>query len=98
MTAVNISTVRTTTAHLPDPVAIWFDRGVPARLVWRGTRYVVTDTPTPLRERVDHAVMTHPLEAIVGWRFQGTAEGGQTYVFDVHGSHQQQWRLVAVYE
>jgi hypothetical protein len=82
----------------PDTVTMWFDSGVPARLVWRGRRYVVSDTPTALRERLDFQVTTHPLDPIVGWRFQGTADDGTTRVFDVQGSHRQEWRLVAVYD
>jgi hypothetical protein len=83
--------------HSPETVTVWIDEGVPVRLVWRGARYLVTDTPTPLRARFDHEGMTHPLEPMIGWRFQGTSDDGESFVFDVHGSGRQEWRLVAVY-
>jgi len=63
-----------------------------------GIRYVVTDTPTPIRGSILHDLLTHPLEPVIGWRFQGTSEAGETHVFDVHGGFRQEWRLVAVYD
>jgi hypothetical protein len=53
----------------PDIVTVWTENGRPARLLWRENRYTVTDTPTPLRERFDSELLTHPLEPVVGWRF-----------------------------
>jgi hypothetical protein len=82
----------------PDTVTVWTENGRPARLVWREHRYVVTDTPTPLRGRADSEWLTHPLEPVVGWRFQGTDDAGRSLIFDVLGAQRQEWRLVAVYE
>ncbi len=79
-------------------VAVWTERGVPVRLVWRGIRFRVSDTPTPLRGATLHPALTHPLESLVGWRFQGTADSGESFVFDVHGSADAGWQLVARYE
>ncbi|MGV8970672.1 MAG: hypothetical protein ACOH1J_09505 [Microbacteriaceae bacterium] len=81
----------------PETVTVWIDKGIPVRLVWRGVRYLVTDTPTPLRARFGHEGITHPLEPMIGWRFQGTNDDDESFVFDVHGSGRQEWRLVAVY-
>jgi hypothetical protein len=82
----------------PDAVAVWVENGVPAGLEWKGIRYDVSDTPTPIRGSILHDLITHPLEPIIGWRFQGTSSAGQTHVFDVHGSGRQEWHLVAVYD
>ncbi|MEO6826128.1 MAG: hypothetical protein ABI255_07435 [Microbacteriaceae bacterium] len=64
----------------PDTVVIWLSDGIPARLVWAGARYTVTDTPTPLEDFV--MGITHP-PAIDGWRFQGTGDDGESHMFDV---------------
>ena len=82
----------------PDTVAVWLENGIPNRLVWDGIRYLVTDTPTPIRGSILHDLFTHPLEPIIGWRFQGTSDTGESRVFDVHGGARQEWRLVAVYD
>jgi hypothetical protein len=82
----------------PDTVTVWFENGVPAALAWNGIRYSVSDTPTPIRGSILHDLLTHPLEPIVGWRFQGTSEAGETHVFDVHEVGRQEWRLVALYD
>lgn len=83
---------------LAEPVVVWMSANGPARVVWRGVRYRVTDRPTPLRERVAAPGMTHPVEPQVGWRFQGTDDHGQSYVFDVRRDGDQSWELTAVYE
>lgn len=84
--------------NTPDLVGVWIEGGVPARLVWEGIRYVVTDTPTPIRGSFLDELMTHPLEPVIGWRFQGTSESGETHVFDVHAAARGEWQLVAVYD
>ena len=59
--------------------------GVPDRLVWSGRRWRVTDTPTRLtvtRAELPTAI-THAPERTVGWRFQATAEDGETLVVDI---------------
>jgi hypothetical protein len=82
----------------PDTVAVSFENGMPTALAWHGIRFTVTDTPTPIRGSILHDLLTHPLEPIIGWRFQGTGETGETHVFDVHEVGRQEWQLVAVYD
>lgn len=79
--------------HMVDTVIIWMSDGKPARLIWRGARYRVTDTPTQLSDLMFET--THP-PVIDGWRFQGTDEAGDSKVFDVRktGAH---WEVVRVY-
>lgn len=80
-----------------EPVTIWLAGGVPKRLLWRGQRFTVTDTPTPLYGYIADAP-THPLRPRIGWRFQGTGPTGETHVFDVHQAGRQEWELVAIYD
>lgn len=88
---------------MTEPVAVWLDSsGRPVRLVWKGTRYTVSDTPTPLRgeepdlEPLLEAV-TYPLLRLVGWRFQATSSTGDTFVVDVRRGDREQWELIGVY-
>jgi hypothetical protein len=70
--------------------------GVPERFVWHGTRYKVTDTPTPLDFNVD--AVTHLPFTPTGWRFQGTDEERKSLIFDVVSLDQgQEWRVVHTY-
>ena len=87
-----------TTMHLADPVAVWLENGLPVRLVWRGKRYTVSDTPTPIRETTGFTGITHPTERLVGWRVQGTESGGDAYVFDVERIGPDSWQLTAYYD
>jgi hypothetical protein len=80
-----------------DPVDVWLEHGVPTGLLWRGTRYRVSDAPTPIYESVD-AGMTHPIERRIGFRFQATDEAGQSHVVDVHRQRDGRYSLVAVYD
>jgi hypothetical protein len=80
-----------------ETVTVWSVDSRPSRLLWRGIRYRVTDTPTALYDYIVEAP-THPLEPRIGWRFQGTSQTGETHVFDVHQSGRQEWELVAVYD
>lgn len=72
-----------TTLLAAEPVTVWTERGKPVRVVWRGQRFRVSDVPTPIHEAALHALITHPLERLVGCRFQGTNELGESHVFDV---------------
>ncbi len=83
---------------LAETVRVWTEEHRPVRLVWRGQRFTVTDTPTPLRDLVAGPGMTHPLEVQWGWRFQGTNDRGDSFVFDVRHATGQVWELVAVYD
>lgn len=80
-----------------EAVTVWTTKSVPIRILWQGTRYKVTDTPTALYGFIAEAP-THPLKPRIGWRFQGTSEDGTSYVFDVRQSSRQEWELMAVYD
>ena len=72
-------------AHAHHPargaqIAVWMANEAPARIVYRGIRYRVTDTPTRLEDEM--FMMTHPMP-ITGWRFQGTDPHGQSLMFDI---------------
>jgi hypothetical protein len=91
---------------IDEAVAVWTtEEGVPTRLVWRSTRYLVSDTPTvwaeicawwrPFGEH-RYGVGTLPRE-IGGWRFQATSELGVAHVFDVrHDADDHSWHLVRI--
>jgi hypothetical protein len=83
--------------HLADSVTVWMEHGVPARIVWQGRRYRVSDRPTPIRESVAVPAMTHPLDKLVGYRMQVTDEEEHSIVVDVYGTGTTA-RLVAVYD
>lgn len=80
--------------HATDTVTIWMSNSKPARLIWRGGRYRVTDTPTRLSDLLFE--ITHP-PVIDGWRFQGTDETGDSKIFDVRHTSGQ-WEVVRVYD
>ncbi|QNE35371.1 hypothetical protein [Leifsonia shinshuensis] len=85
-------------AHAPEIVSVWTDGDRPARLVWRGIRYLVTDDPEPLVQDVVHDALTHPGTRVVGWRFQATSVvDGDARVFDVHQVAGTRWQLTAVF-
>jgi len=84
--------------NLTETVSVWTEEHRPVRLVWRGQRFTVTDTPTPLGDTFAAPGMTHPLKVQWGWRFQGTNNRGDSFVFDVRHATDQTWELVAVYD
>ncbi|AWB95690.1 hypothetical protein DCE93_08440 [Agromyces badenianii] len=81
------------------------DDGRPLRLVWRSRRFRVTDMPTTLVGPCDwwapvarHDISTgRPPLQIAGWRFQASADDGETHVFDVR-RHDDRWQLVRVFD
>lgn len=83
---------------MTETVCVWTEERLPVRLIWRGRRFTVTDTPTPLREIVTAPELTHPLEPQYGWRFQATDDRSESFVFDVRIRAGQNWELVAVYD
>lgn len=88
-----------TVVHASDTVTMWMEHGRPARMVWHGRRYRVSDEPTPLPgEVVSHPALTHPLIPIRGWRFQATCttDPDDVQVVDIvrRGDH---WQLLAAY-
>lgn len=88
----------TTTTH--DPVALWFDGDLPARLVHEGLRWRVSDMPTRLvgESAWSHELLTHPPRTFVGWRFQATSSAGTTHMFEVVRDVDGHWRLSRVYD
>lgn len=93
--------------HSPETVMIWLSAGIPARLIWAGRHYAVTDTPTPLEDFM--MGITHP-PAVDGWRFQGTGDDGESHIFDVRRRNDAnghdpgrpddpgEWEIVRVYD
>ena len=80
---------------MSDPISLKLNRrGRPVRLTWQDRRWSVTDTPTELD--MDYFAMTHPLPAIVGWRFQGRDKNGDSRIFDVRRPSGG-WQLLHVY-
>jgi hypothetical protein len=69
--------------------------------VWRGVRYLVTDTPTRLVESFDDIALTNPVQRVqraIGWRFQARSlNDGDARVFDVHYIAGTRWELTGVY-
>jgi hypothetical protein len=93
-------------ATLRESVEVWTsEAGEPQRLVWRARRFRVTDTPTSLvgpsewwTPFAGHDISPGrvPL-AISGWRFQASADDGETHVFDV--AHDgRRWCLLRVFD
>ncbi|WP_298945311.1 hypothetical protein [uncultured Microbacterium sp.] len=69
-------------------LTLWFEDDVPARMVFAGTRWLVSDMPTRLRESVWSAALGKRGSGgagLYGWRFQATNPAGESYVFDVFG-------------
>jgi hypothetical protein len=60
---------------------------VPARMVYAGRRWRVSDVPTPLPRAASCAPSTLPGSmSPPGWRFQATDERNVAFVFDVYSS------------
>lgn len=89
-----------TITHTTDIVAVWVDAaGTPTRMFWAGHRYHVTDTPTRLGPEPDlllSPALTHPPRPLMGWRFQGSTDAGDTRVFDVRPVESGRWQLIRV--
>lgn len=72
--------MRTASQH--PPATIWMVDDIPARMMYAGRRWRVSDTPTRLRD----SIWSAPQEGhhgLYGWRFQGTDDDGYSMVFDV---------------
>ncbi|MFJ2543028.1 hypothetical protein [Microbacterium sp. NPDC087589] len=82
------------TTHLP--ATIWMVDDVPARMVFAGRRWAVTDTPTRLRDSIWSAP-SGGHRGLYDWRFQGTDEDGTTFIFDVFKSVDG-WHVHRTYE
>ncbi|WP_439593071.1 hypothetical protein [Microbacterium sp.] len=62
-------------------VTIWMVDDIPARMFFGGQRWIVTDSPTRLRDSIWSAAERG--RGLYGWRFQGTNDSGDAFVFDV---------------
>ncbi|MCU1442537.1 MAG: hypothetical protein JWQ59_687 [Cryobacterium sp.] len=94
--------------QVDEHVSVWTTaEGEPQRLVWRSRRFRVTDTPTALVAPCEwwspftppgFGIGQQPL-TIAGWRFQATADDGETHVFDVRcDDDAQEWRLLRIFD
>ncbi|MCK6065741.1 MULTISPECIES: hypothetical protein [Microbacterium] len=84
-----------TTTMNQRETTLWMVNEVPARMVYAGRRWLVTDTPTRLRE----SVWAAPLEehrGLYGWRFQATDTEERSLVFDVYRA-EDGWRVHRAY-
>lgn len=69
-----------------DPVTVWLEDELPARMVYKQERWRVIDTPTPLMSEPDWLppAITHAPMMRVGWRFTARSEeSGYAEVFDI---------------
>lgn len=90
--------VAMTTVHASEIISVWTEQAVPARLVWRGDRCLITDTATLLHESFDHDALTYSARRIIGWRFQGrSVNDGSTRVFDARQITGTRWERLGVY-
>lgn len=76
-------------------VTLWLVNEAPARMFYAGQRWTVTDVPTRLRDSVWS--VTEESRGLYGWRFQGTNEAGESYVFDVYGG-EEHWHVHRSYD
>jgi len=91
-----------------ESIKVWTtETGSPERLVWRSRRFRVTDTPTALVGTSDwwkpfepHTYgIGHPPLDIAGWRFQATADDGESHIFDVSPAEEQgRWQLLRIFD
>jgi len=93
--------MRSPIAHLEGETSLRLDDGVPARLVWAGRRWRVSDTPSRLHARDMYYLgdrLTHLPDVWLGWRFQAHPDdGGEARVFDVIGSAGR-WSVAHVFD
>lgn len=68
-------------SQIEHDATVWMVNDVPARMVYAGRRWRVTDYPTRLREPIWAAL--ERVGNLYGWRFQATDDDGNALVFDV---------------
>lgn len=89
-------------SKVDEPVVVMMSAsGCPERIIWRSQRFRVTDEPTQLGAIPDFVLdfLTHPPRPLAGWRFQGTADDGNTHMFDITlDAGAAQWRLLRTYD
>ncbi|GAA2247075.1 hypothetical protein N1031_17300 [Herbiconiux moechotypicola] len=74
-----MSTIDLNAVDLAEAATLWFEGALPARMLWHGERWRVSDRPT---EPEGLYWATHAPD-FVAWRFQATSVGGESRVFDV---------------
>ena len=74
-------------AEIDRDVTLWLVDELPARMFYAGRWWVVTDTPTRLRDSIWSVDPTEGVagQGLYGWRFQGADCDGAVFVFDVYG-------------
>lgn len=72
------------TPTIEHVVTLWMVNDIPARMIYAGRRWRVTDNPTRLRHSSWTVPLDEPHHGLYGWRFQGTDEDGRSFVFDVY--------------
>jgi hypothetical protein len=78
-----------------NTLTLWMVDDVPARMIYAGRRWRVTDTPTRLRESVWAVPLEEP-HNLYGWRFQATDGAGVSFVFDVYRA-EDDWHVHRTY-
>ena len=68
-------------------LTLWLVDDVPARMLYAGQRWSVTDVPTRLIDLPWSAYQTDSEHgaSLHRWRFQATNPAGESVVFDVYG-------------
>lgn len=69
------------TTEIEHEATVWMVNDLPARMVYAGRRWRITDHPTRLREPI--WVALEAVGQLYGWRFQATDDSGASYVFNV---------------
>ena len=84
------------TPTIEHVATLWMVNDVPARMLYAGRRWRVTDTPTRLRHSSWTVPLDEPHRGLDGWRFQGTDDEGRSFVFDVYKG-EDGWHLHGAY-
>ncbi|WP_341946397.1 hypothetical protein [Microbacterium sp. LWH11-1.2] len=71
-------------ATVEQHATLWLANDIPARMVYAGQRWRVSDIPTRLRHSNWTVPLSEPHTGLCGWRFQGTNDDGLSLVFDVY--------------
>lgn len=76
---------------------LWLVNDLPARMVYAGERWRITDTPTRLRNSNWTVPLNEPHTGLYGWRFQGTNDDGLSLIFDVYKA-EDGWHVHRTYD
>lgn len=70
-------------SNVEHNVTLWMAADIPARMVYAGRRWRVTDMPTRIRDSI-WSIDASDRRGFYGWRFQATDEAGESFIFDVY--------------